>query len=56
MIVVEGGGVKFKKKLNFIITIRYEIPTFLLVGPLFKEERGGLENFGQKLKILGFFN
>ena len=45
-----GGG----KKLNFIFTIRYEIPTFLSVGPFFKEGGGGLENFGQKLKFLGF--
>ena len=32
-----GGGVEISKKLNFIITIRYEIPTFLLVGPFFDE-------------------
>ena len=37
--------------MNFIITIRYKILTFLLVGPLFKEGIGGLENFGQKLKF-----
>ena len=42
MIVVEGGGVKFKKKLNFIITIRYEIPTFSSVGPFFKEGGEGI--------------
>ena len=44
------------EKPNFIITIRYEIPTFSSVGPFFKEGGGGgLENFGQKLKFLGFF-
>ena len=41
--------------MNFIITIRYEIPMFLLVGPFFEEGGGGLENFGQKLKFYGFF-
>ena len=40
------GGLKFQ---NFIITIRYEIPTFLLIWPFFKEGGGGPENFGQKL-------
>ena len=35
-----GGGVKFRKKTNFIITIRYEIPTFSLVGPFFEEGEG----------------
>ena len=34
-----GGGVETLKKLNFIITIRYEIPTFSSVGPFLK--RGG---------------
>ena len=44
-----GGGVKdFEKKPNFIITIRYEIPTFSSVGPFFR--RGGPEN-SQKLKF-----
>ena len=47
---------KFRKKPNFIITIRYEIPTFSLVGPFFEEGGGGLGNFGQKLKFLGFFS
>ena len=49
------GGFEISKKLNFIITIRYEIPTFSSVGPFFEEGGGGLENFGQKLKFLGFF-
>ena len=43
------------KKLKFIITIRYKIPLFLLVGPFSKRWGGGLENFGEKLKFLGFF-
>ena len=43
------------KKPNFIITIRYEIPTFTSVGPFFEEGGGGLENFGHKLKFWGFF-
>ena len=50
------GGLKFFKKPNFIITIRYEILMFLSVGPFFEEGGGGgLENFGHKLKFLGFF-
>ena len=36
-----GGGVEIRKKPNFIITIRYEIPTFSLVGPFFEEGGGG---------------
>ena len=50
-----GGVVETLKKPNFIITIRYEIPTFSSVGPFFKEGGGGRENFGQKLKFFGFF-
>ena len=30
---IEGRGVKISKKLNFVTTIRYKIPTFLTVGP-----------------------
>ena len=41
------------KKLNFIITIKYKIMTFLSVGHFFGGGEGGLEEFGQKLK---FFN
>ena len=44
------------KKTNFILTIRYEIPTFLSVGPFFKEGGGGLENFGQKLNLFWIFS
>ena len=44
--------VNFQPSTNFIITIRYEIPTFSSVGPFFEEgEGGGPENFGQKLKF-----
>ena len=39
----------FYDNLNSIITIRYEIPSFSLVGPFFEE--GGLYNFGQNLKF-----
>ena len=46
-----GGVFEVSKKPNFIITIRYEIPTFLSVVLFFKEGGGGLENFGQKLKF-----
>ena len=48
---IGGEGFETLKKLNFIITIRYEIPTFSLVGPFFKEGGGALENSGQKLKF-----
>ena len=48
---IGGGRFEISKKLNFIITIRYEIPTFSSVGPFFEEGGGGLENFGQKLKL-----
>ena len=36
--------------------LTYTTLTFLLVGPFFEEGGRGLENFGQKLKILGFFS
>ena len=45
------GGVEILKNMNFIIAIRYEIPTFFSVRPFFKEGGRGLENFGQKLKF-----
>ena len=50
----KGRGLKFRKKLNFIITFTYKIPTFLLVDPFSKWGRN-LKNFSQKLKFLGFF-
>ena len=34
------GGQNLEKKTNFIITIRYKIRTFSLVGPFFKEGGG----------------
>ena len=46
-----GGGFEVSKKPNFIITIRYEIPTFSSVGPFSKRGGRGLENFSQKLKF-----
>ena len=36
-----GGGFEILKKLNFTITIRYEIPTFSSVWP-FSEYGGGV--------------
>ena len=49
---IGGEGFETLKKPNFIITIRYEIPTFSSVGPFFEEGGGGgPENFGQKLKF-----
>ena len=49
------GGQNLEKKTNFIITIRYQIPTFSPEGPFFEEGGWGHENFSQKLKFLGFF-
>ena len=34
---IGGVGEISKKKQNFIITIRYKIPTFSSVGPFFKD-------------------
>ena len=48
----EIGG-RFQKKPNFIITIRYEIPTFSSVGPFFKE---GSRKFWPEAEILSIFN
>ena len=39
---IGGGGVEISKKPNFIITIRYEIPTFSSVGPFFEEGGEGV--------------
>ena len=39
------------EKTELMVTFRYKIPMFLLVGPFFKEGGGGLEIFGQKLKF-----
>ena len=43
------GGFENLEKPNFMITITYKQPTFLLVGPFFEEE-------GVVLKILGIFS
>ena len=45
------------KKPNFIITIRYEIPTFSSVGPFFEEGGGGgARKFRPEAEILGIFS
>ena len=51
-----GGGVKFRKKTNFIITIRYEILTFSSVGPFFEEWGRGSRKFWPEAEILGIFS
>ena len=48
-------GVEILKKTNFIITIRYEIPSFLSVGPFFEEGRGS-RKFRPEAEILGIFS
>ena len=50
------GGFKILKKLNFIIPIRYEIPTFSLVGPFFEEGGRGSRKFRPEAEILGIFS
>ena len=44
------------KKQNFIITIRYEIPTFSSVGPYFKEGGRGSRKFLPEAEIFGIFS
>ena len=44
------------KKPNFIITIRYEIPTFSSVEPFFKEGRRGSIKFRPEAEIFGTFS
>ena len=39
---IGGEGFETLKKPNFIITIRYEIPTFSSVGPFFEEGGEGV--------------
>ena len=48
-------GVEILKKTNFIITIRYEIPSFSSVGPFFEEGRGS-RKFRPEAEILGIFS
>ena len=44
------------KKPNFIITIRYEIPMFSLVGPFFKEGGRGSIKFRPEVEIFRIFS
>ena len=48
-----GGGVETLKKMNFIITFRYEIPMFSSVGPFFEEGGRGSRKFRPEAE-LGF--
>ena len=52
----EIGGVGTSKKPNFIITIRYKIPTFVSVGPFFEEGGRGSRKFRREAEILGIFS
>ena len=49
-------GVEISKKPNFIITIRYEIPTFSSVGSFFEEEGRGSRKFQPEAEIFGIFS
>ena len=53
---IGGGGFETLNKLNFIITIRYEIPTFSSVGPFFEEGGEGSIKFWPEAEILGIFS
>ena len=44
------------KKTNFIITIKYEIPMFLLVEPFFDEGGRGSRKFWQQPEIFWIFS
>ena len=44
------------EKPNFIITIRYEIPTFSSVGPFFKEGGRGSRKLRPEAEIFGIFS
>ena len=46
---------KFRKKLNFRITIRYEIPTFSSVGPFFSVNNSFIVRRQQELSVLIMF-
>ena len=50
------GGLEILKELNFIITIRYKIPTFSSVGPFFKEGGRGSRKFRPEAEILVIFS
>ena len=51
-----GEGFETLKKPNFIITIRYEIPTFSSVGPFFEEGGEGSRKFRPEAEIFGIFS
>ena len=53
---IGGEGFETLKKPNFIITIRYEIPTFSSVGPFFEEGGRGSRKFRPEAEILGIFS
>ena len=54
---IGGRGFEISEKPNFIITIRYEIPTFSSVGPFFEEGGGrGSRKFRPEAEILGIFS
>ena len=55
LVIIGEGGFEISKKMNFIITIRYRIPTFLLVGPFFEEGGSGSGKFRTEAEILRFF-
>ena len=52
----EIGGVRNFEKPNFIITIRYEMPTFSSVGPFFEEGGRGSRKFWPEAEILEIFS
>ena len=50
------GGVEILKKPYSIITIRYEISTFLSAGPIFTEGWRGTRKFWPEAEILEIFS
>ena len=52
----EIWGGEILKKPNFMITIRYKIPTFSSVEPFFKEGGRRLKKFQQEAEILEIFS
>ena len=53
---IGGEGFETLKKPNFIITIRYKIPTFSSVGPFYEEGGRGSRKFRPEAEILGIFS
>ena len=49
-------GVEISKEPNFIITIRYKIPTFSSVGPFLEGGLRGSRKFRPDAEILGIFS